>query len=101
MGEVEFWGLRIPSQIRSPQALFGGLEASASRKRYQPRPIRKFWIEVRSPNAFKSHTTITITTTAFKIDSIDAAIGMSLFTSQSRKPTAIRVRRSGSKGMIY
>jgi len=58
-------------------------------------------MESRSPKTFKSHTTTTITTTAFKIDLIDPAIGMNEFTSQRRIPTTIRVRSIGSKGMIY
>jgi hypothetical protein len=63
--------------------------AAFSRKRNQPRPIRKCRIESRSPNRFRSHKTTTITTTAFKIDLIDRAIGMYVFTSQRRTPTTI------------
>jgi len=39
---------------------------------------------------FRSHKTTQITTTAFKIDLIDPAIGMKRLTNQSRTPTTIR-----------
>jgi hypothetical protein len=53
------------------------------------RPTLKFWIEGISPKTFTSHTTTTITTTAFRIDLIDRAIGMNEFTSQRSTPTTI------------
>ena len=37
-----------------------------------------------------SHNTTAMTTTAFKIDLIDPAMGMKPLTSQSRTPTTIR-----------
>jgi hypothetical protein len=41
-----------------------------------------------------------MTTTAFKIDLIDRAIGMNVFTSQRRIPTTISDSTICSKGMI-
>src|SRR5437899_11384131 len=55
---------------------------------YAPTWIRER--ECRSPRTFKSHTTTPITTTAFKIDLIDPAIGMKLLTSHNRAPTTIK-----------
>src|SRR5580692_4138022 len=57
-------------------------------------------MEFRRPNAFKSQTTTRIITSAFKIDLIDAAIGMKVFTIQRRTPTTIKVRSTGSKGIL-
>jgi hypothetical protein len=51
------------------------------------------WIRDRewmNPKMFRSQTTVPITTTAFKIDLIEPAIGMKLLTSQSRTPTTIK-----------
>jgi len=42
------------------------------------------------PNMFRSHKTTPITTTAFKMDLIDPAIGMKLFTNQSSTPIPIK-----------
>jgi len=42
-------------------------------------PVYSTWImerELKSPKTFRSHKTTTITTTPFKIDLIDPAIGM-------------------------
>jgi hypothetical protein len=50
---------------------------------------------------FNSHKTVTITTTAFKIDLIDPAIGMKLFTSHSRTPTTIRTINTCSNGISF
>jgi hypothetical protein len=55
---------------------------------YAPTWIRER--ECKSPKTSKSHKTTPITTTAFKIDLIDPAIGMKLLTSHSRTPTTIR-----------
>jgi len=43
-----------------------------------------------TPKMFSSHKTTPITTTAFKMDLIDPAIGMKLLTSHSKTPTTIR-----------
>src|SRR5580658_1567913 len=48
---------------------------------------------------FSSHKTVTITTTAFKIDLIDPAIGMKLFTSHSNTPTTIKTINTCSNGI--
>jgi hypothetical protein len=61
---------------------------------------RKCRMDSRRPNAFSSHTTTKMTTTAFKIDLIDRAIGMNVFTSQRRIPTTISDSTTCSKGMI-
>lgn len=53
-----------------------------------------------TPKIFRSHRTTAITTTAFRIDLIEPAIGMKLFTNQSRTPTTIRTINTWSKGMI-
>jgi hypothetical protein len=50
---------------------------------------------------FSSHKTVTITTTAFKIDLIDPAIGMKLFTSHSSTPTTISTINTCSNGMSF
>src|SRR6476659_138161 len=63
-------------------------------------PTRKCSTKCRRPKAFSSQITTTITTTAFRIDLIDPAIGMKVFTSQRRTPTTIRVRITVSKGII-
>jgi hypothetical protein len=55
---------------------------------YAPMRIRdREWMK---PKMFRSHTTTPITTTAFKMDLIDPAIGMKLLTSQSKTPTTIK-----------
>src|SRR5271157_3641499 len=41
-----------------------------------------------------------MTTTAFRIDLMELAIGMKLFTSHRRIPTTIRATRIGSNGMF-
>jgi hypothetical protein len=46
--------------------------------------------ECRKPKPFKSHKTTAITTTAFKIDLMELAIGMKVLMSQSRTPITIK-----------
>jgi hypothetical protein len=45
-----------------------------------------------TPKMFRSHNTTPITTTAFKMDLIDPAIGMKLLTSHNKTPTMIRTQ---------
>ena len=49
---------------------------------------------LKSPKTFRSHKTTPITTTAFKIDLMDDAIGMKLLTSQRRTPITIRTTKT-------
>jgi hypothetical protein len=59
-------------------------------------PVYSTWRmerELKSPKIFKSHRT-PMTTTAFKIDLIDAAIGMYRLTSPRRTPTKMRTSTS-------
>jgi len=42
---------------------------------------------------FRSHNTTPITTTAFKMDLIDPAIGMKLLTNQSSTPIPIKITK--------
>jgi hypothetical protein len=65
----------------------------------QARQILRFRIEGKIPKTLKSQTTTRITTTAFKIDLIELAIGMKVFTSQSRTPITIRDIRISTTGM--
>jgi hypothetical protein len=54
------------------------------------------WIlerECKTPKIFRSHKTTRMTTTAFKIDLMEPAIGMKLLTSQRRTPTTIRTTK--------
>src|ERR1022692_3522392 len=48
-----------------------------------------------------SHNTTVITTTAFRIDLMELAIGMKRFTSHRRTPTTIRVMTTWSNGMLF
>jgi len=57
--------------------------------------------EWKIPKTSKSHNTTTITTTAFKIDLIEPAIGMKPLTSQRRTPTTIRISTTWSKGITF
>ena len=66
----------------------------------QSLPIRRFRIELSSPKPSRSQSTTTITTTAFRIDFIDPAIGMYLLMSPRRTPTTMSVSNTESKGMI-
>jgi hypothetical protein len=55
------------------------------------------WIlerECKTPKTFRSHKTTRMTTTAFKIDLMEPAIGMKLLTSQRRTPTTIRATKT-------
>jgi hypothetical protein len=54
-----------------------------------------------SPKTLRSHKTTTMTTTAFKIDLMEPAIGMYELTSQRRTPTTTRTITTWTKGMIY
>jgi hypothetical protein len=56
--------------------------------------------EANNPKTFRSHKTTMMTTTALRIDFMDPAMGMKLFTSQRRTPTTTRVIRTLSKGMM-
>jgi len=42
-----------------------------------------------------------MTTTAFRIDLMELAIGMKLFTNHRRIPTTIRATRIGSNGIFF
>jgi hypothetical protein len=53
-----------------------------------------------SPKTFKSQTTTQITTTAFRIDFIDPAIGMKVLISQRRTPTTIRTTSTWISGIV-
>ena len=69
----------------------GPLYQVTSMRSYAPMRIRdREWMK---PKMFRSQTTTPITTTAFKMDLIDPAIGMKLLTSQSRTPTAIKTTK--------
>jgi hypothetical protein len=57
--------------------------------------------EWRSPNTLRSHTTVAITTMAFKMDLIVPSMGMKRLTNQSRTPTTTRTINICSKGMIF
>lgn len=54
----------------------------------------------RIPKTFRSHITTAMTTTAFKIDLIEFAMGMNLFTSHRRTPTTMSVATIWSSGMM-
>jgi hypothetical protein len=54
-----------------------------------------------SPKTLRSHKTTAMTTTAFKIDLMDPAIGMYELTSQRRTPTTTKTNITWTKGMIY
>jgi hypothetical protein len=60
---------------------------------YRPFPHLPTWImdsDCRIPKTFRSHRTTTMTTTTFRIDFMDPAIGMKRLISQSSTPTTIR-----------
>lgn len=65
-----------------------GPRAGANRTRNHPTWILE--MEWKSPNTFRSHKTTTMTTTAFRIDLMELAMGTKRFTSQSRTPTTTR-----------
>jgi len=54
-------------------------------------PTRMWENAWKSPKMFRSHKTVAITTTAFKMDLIVPCIGMKRLTSQSRTPTTSRI----------
>jgi hypothetical protein len=54
-------------------------------------PTRRLEREWSNPNALRSHTTTQMTTTAFKIDLMELAIGMNRLISQRITPTTIKV----------
>ena len=49
--------------------------------------------ELINPNTFRSHKTTAMTTTAFKIDLMEPAIGLKLLTTQRRTPTTTRATK--------
>ena len=49
--------------------------------------------EWNNPNTFRSHKNTPMTTTAFKIDLMEPAIGMKLLTSQRRTSTTFRATK--------
>jgi hypothetical protein len=76
----------LTSQSRTtgvPLGVFGGLCY----------PTWIFEREWNKPKTLRSHKTTQITTTAFKIDLMLAAIGMKRFTNQSSTPTTIRAKK--------
>jgi hypothetical protein len=64
-------------------------------------PTRILEISPMSPKTVRSHKTTAMTTTAFKIDLMEPAIGMYELTSQRRIPTTTRTTTTWTKGMIY
>jgi hypothetical protein len=56
-------------------------------------------IELISPKTFNNHTTTQITTTAFKIDRIEPAMGTNVLTSHNRTPTTISTSNTWIKGI--
>lgn len=64
-------------------------------------PTRNLVISPMSPKTVRSHKTTAMTTTAFKIDLMEPAIGMYELTSQRRTPTTIRTSTTWIKGMLY
>jgi hypothetical protein len=54
-----------------------------------------------NPNALRTHITTQMTTTAFKIDLIELAIGMKRLISHRMTPTTIKVNKTWTKGMIH
>ena len=64
-------------------------------------PTRMCVREARSPSTLNTHRTTPITTTAFRIDLIELAIGMKRFTSHKRIPTTISVTITRSNGILY
>jgi hypothetical protein len=57
--------------------------------------------ELNSPKIFSSHSTTAITTTAFRIDLMELAMGMKRSTSHRRTPTTMRTRTTCSNGMFF
>lgn len=57
--------------------------------RYPTRIRERDW---SNPNALRSHITTQMTTTAFKIDLMELAIGMKRLISQRITPTTIKVK---------
>jgi hypothetical protein len=55
--------------------------------------------ELNTPKTFSNHRTTAITTTALRIDLIEAAMGINRLTSQSKTPTTINVRIMLIKGI--
>jgi hypothetical protein len=58
------------------------------------------WIREREcirPKIFMSHNTTAITTTAFRIDLIDPAIGIKLFTSRAGHPPPLTPSTLGAR----
>ena len=49
--------------------------------------------EWNNPNTFRSHKDRPMTTTAFKIDLMEPAIGLKLLTNQTRTPTTFRATK--------
>src|SRR5579859_2499729 len=70
--------------------------------RIADRHIRMWTLEMEciTPKTSRSHKTTKMTTTAFKIDLMEPAIGIKLLTSQRRTPTTIKVIRTLIKGII-
>jgi hypothetical protein len=64
-------------------------------------PTRSREREWSNPNALSSHITTQMTTTAFKIDLMELAMGMNRLISQRMTPTTIKVNNTSTKGMIY
>jgi hypothetical protein len=54
-----------------------------------------------SPKTLRSHKTTAMTTTAFKIDLMEPAMGMYELTSQRRIPTTTKTTTTWIKGMTY
>jgi hypothetical protein len=54
-----------------------------------------------SPKTLRSHKTTAMTTTAFKIDLMEPAMGMYELTSQRRTPTTIKTSTTWIRGIIY
>jgi hypothetical protein len=51
------------------------------------------------PNTFSNQTTTQITTTAFRIDLIEPAMGMNVFINHSKIPTTIKAMTTCIKGI--
>jgi hypothetical protein len=64
-------------------------------------PTRNLEISPMSPKTVRSQMTTAMTTTAFKIDLMEPAIGMYELTSQRSTPTTIKTTTTWIKGMIY
>src|SRR4030042_1772830 len=64
-------------------------------------PTRILESSPMSPKTLRSHKTTAMTTTAFKIDLMEPAMGMYELTSQRRTPHTIRTITTWIKGMIY